>query len=360
MTAPTFRSEGPVLVVSGELSLATVAQARKTETPQAGEIRLEEITRLDTAGAWLLLEVARRAGGAEITGATEAQAALIGAVRDSLPEDAAPEPPGSLRDGLVGLGHLVWDTGREFLGLISALGRFMAETLRLLGAPGRLRATSLVHHMQAAGLEAVPIVTLMSFLIGVVVAFQGSTQLERFGAEIFVVDLIAISVLRELGILLTAIIVAGRSASAFTASIGSMKMREEVDALRALGLDPEAVLVVPRVLALVLTLPLLGILSNIAGLAGGAVMAWVDLGITPAAFANRVAEETGTWHLAVGLIKAPVFAMIIGLVGCRNGMRVGGDADSLGRLTSASVVTAIFLVIAADAVFSIFFAVVGV
>ncbi len=214
--------------------------------------------------------------------------------------------------------------------------------------------------MQEIGLNAIPIVSLMAFLIGVVMAFQGAVQLRQFGAEVFVVDLIAISVLRELGILLTAIIVAGRSGAAFTAAIGSMKMREEIDAMQTLGLDPIEVLVLPRVLALVIVLPILGFVADVMGLLGGAVMSWIELGVSPGMFQTRLYDSVDVWHYAVGLIKAPFFAGIIGIVGCYEGMKVGGDAESLGRLTSTSVVLSIFLVIVADAMFSIFFAVVGV
>jgi len=191
-------------------------------------------------------------------------------------------------------------------------------------------------------------------------AFQGAVQLRQFGAEVFVVDLIAISVLRELGILLTAIIVAGRSGAAFTAAIGSMKMREEIDAMQTLGLDPIEVLVLPRVLALIFVLPLLGFVADVMGLFGGAMMSWIELGVSPGMFQTRLYESVDVWHYAVGLIKAPFFAVIIGIVGSYEGMKVGGDAESLGRLTSTSVVLSIFLVIVADAMFSIFFAVVGV
>jgi phospholipid/cholesterol/gamma-HCH transport system permease protein len=206
----------------------------------------------------------------------------------------------------------------------------------------------------------VPIVALMAFLIGVVLAFQGSAQLRQFGAEVFVVDLIAISILRELGILLTSIIVAGRSGSAFTASIGSMKMREEIDAMRTLGLDPVTILVVPRVLALILMLPALGFIADISGLIGGAMMSWIELGVSPAVFQTRLVNNTDVWHFNFGMIKAPFFALIIGIIGCYQGMKVGGDAESLGRLTSASVVLSIFMVIVMDALFSVFFAVVDV
>ena len=223
-----------------------------------------------------------------------------------------------------------------------------------------MRWTPLVHHMQATGLDAVPIVSLMAFLIGVVLAFQGAVQLRQFGAEVFVVELIAISILRELGILLTAIIVAGRSGAAFTSAIGSMKMREEIDAMRTLGLDPVEVLVVPRVLALIITLPILGFVADMAGLIGGALMAWVELGVSPGAFRTRLNETVGVWNYAIGLIKAPFFALIIGIVGCHQGFAVEGNAESLGRLTSRSVVISIFSVILADAVFSVFFSLVGV
>ncbi|CUH34977.1 putative phospholipid ABC transporter permease protein MlaE [Jannaschia seosinensis] len=359
---PSAQVAGDTLTLSGDLTIDVIASVPTDAARDVARIVLDGVTRFDTAGAWLVVQMSRREGedAIEVSGATPAQAKLIETVRDiDAPPQAAPERR-LLRDGIVAFGHAIWDAVRDLLELTAFFGRILVELGRLLRHPGRARLTPLVYHMQAAGLNAAPIVTLMSLLIGVVVAFQGSAQLERFGAEIFVVDLIAISILRELGILLTAIIVAGRSASAFTAAIGSMKMREEVDALRILGLDPVTVLVLPRILALVLTLPILAILADVAGLAGGAAMAWIDLGITPRAFVVRIADGTSPWHLAVGLIKAPVFALIIGLVGCRNGLEVGGDADSLGRLTSSSVVTSIFLVIAADAVFSIFFALLGV
>jgi len=225
--------------------------------------------------------------------------------------------------------------------------------------PRRWRVTSLVYHMQEAGLNAAPIVALMAFLIGVVLAFQGSAQLRQFGAEVFVVDLIAISVLRELGILLTAIIVAGRSASAFTAAIGSMKLSEEIDAMKTLGLDPIEVLVLPRMLALLIMLPILGLVADLMGLVGGAMMSWIELGISPGMFRARL-EATDVWHFLVGAIKAPFFAVIIGITGGYCGMQVESSAESLGRMTSKSVVIAIFVVIIVDALFSIFFAELGV
>jgi phospholipid/cholesterol/gamma-HCH transport system permease protein len=266
----------------------------------------------------------------------------------------------TLADRFEAIGRLAVSSVQKAMALVGFLGQVVATIMGLVVRPSRIRWTAIVHHMQQVGLNAVPIVSLMAFLIGVVLAFQGAAQLRQFGAEVFVVDLIAISILRELGILLTAIIVAGRSGSAFTAAIGSMKMREEIDAMRTLGLDPVEVLVVPRVVALIIMLPVLGVIANLAGLVGGAMMSWIELGVSPGVFQSRLASNTGVWHLGVGMLKAPFFALIIGIVGCFEGMQVKGNAESLGHLTSTSVVLSIFLVITADAMFSIFFAVMGV
>jgi phospholipid/cholesterol/gamma-HCH transport system permease protein len=223
-----------------------------------------------------------------------------------------------------------------------------------------LRLTPLVFHMEKVGLNALPIVGLISFLIGVVLAYQGATQLQKFGAEVFVVDLIGVSVLREIGILLTAIVVAGRSGSAFTAQIGSMKVNEEVDAMRTLGLDPIQVLVIPRTLALVLMLPLLAFFSDIMGLLGGGLMAWSVLDVSPGQFIERLNGSIGMWTFWVGIIKAPVFGLLIALVGCYEGLQVANSAESVGSRTTRSVVESIFLVMIVDAVFSIFFAYIGI
>jgi phospholipid/cholesterol/gamma-HCH transport system permease protein len=331
---------------------------------QAQSIDITGLVQMDTAGAWFLVDLqGQMPQGAEAAfiGASDAQAQLIEAVRQNMPADAAiASKPAMVTDYLESLGRRVQTAGRNGVELISFLGQVIATLGRVLWRPRQLRLTSVVHHCQEVGVQAVPIVALMAFLIGVVLAFQGSAQLRQFGAEVFVVDLIAISILRELGILLTAIIVAGRSGSAFTAAIGSMKMREEIDAMRTLGLDPVAVLIVPRVLALLLMLPALGLIANVSGLIGGAMMSWIELGVSPAVFQSRLVSNTDVWHFNVGMIKAPFFALIIGIIGCYQGMKVGGDAESLGRLTSASVVMAIFMVIVADALFSIFFAIVGV
>jgi phospholipid/cholesterol/gamma-HCH transport system permease protein len=278
-----------------------------------------------------------------------------------MPEpEARPAPRRGLRANVEALGETMVGLGAALLEFTGMLGLFVARLGAVVVRPRALRLTALVAHCEDVGLRAVPIVALMAFLIGVVLAFQGSAQLRQFGAEVFVVDLIAVSILRELGILLTAIIVAGRTASAFTAAIGSMKMRQEIDAMRTLGIDPGQALILPRILALTLMLPILGLIANAAGLFGGALMSWLELGISPAMFVTRLTEGTSVWHVVVGLSKAPVFAVLIGVIGCQAGMRVGDTAESLGRMTSSAVVAAIFAVILADALFSIFFQRVGV
>lgn len=361
-------ASGPQLTLGGELTLATVTQARSDfgRIDPRGRTRLDlsGLSRLDTAGAWALCRLGRRfdeAGGVlTLHGAPPAMEQLVETVERAMPTpETGPPAARGLVAWLDALGRAVAGLGLSFLGFAGFLGLFLARLGRAVLRPREFRFTSFVHQCEEVGLKAVPIVALMAFLIGVVLAFQGAAQLRQFGAEVFVVDLIAISVLRELGILLTAIIVAGRTASAFTAAIGTMKMREEIDAMRTLGLDPAMVLFVPRILALVVMLPILGLIANVAGLVGGGLMSWIELGISPAMFRTRLIEGTELSHLVVGMVKAPVFAVIIGIVGCRSGMQVESNAESLGRQTSKSVVAAIFIVILADALFSIFFAEVG-
>ena len=329
-------------------------------TSKRATLDLSGIEALDTAGAWLIRQAAKTLteGGIAVAfaGADRRASALletVGAV-DQTP-DAARKLPPSFEELLERLGfHTAFAVreARNFLGFFGlTIETFAGVALR----PSRFRFTSFIFHLEAVGLNALPIVGLISFLIGVVMAYQGASQLRFFGAEIFVVDLVAISVLREIGILLTAIVVAGRSGSAFTAQIGTMKLREEVDAMRTLGLDPVEVLVLPRIAALVVALPILCFFSDIMGLLGGPLMAWVNLDISPQTFVTRVQDRIPIRHFWVGMTKAPVFAAMIGLVGCYQGLRVKGDAGSVGRLTTRSVVQAIFLVIVVDAIFSIFF-----
>lgn len=357
-----------VVRIAGSLSLNTATKFRNhlASLPASRRMAVDigAVDRFDTAGAWVLVDCEQRfaaSGGAlEVRNMTAEAALLLESVRSAMPKrEAAPPPPRGLAALLERTGRAIVAGTTLLLELTGYLGLFFARLARSIRHPAEFRLTALVAHSEDVGFRAVPIVGLMSFLIGIVLAFQGSAQLRQFGAEVFVVDLIAISILRELGILLTAIIVAGRTASAFTAAIGSMKMREEIDAMRTLGLDPASVLFVPRILALLFMLPILGLIANLMGLLGGALMSWIELGISPSMFRTRLIEGTDIAHVFVGLVKAPVFALIIGVVGCHAGMQVKGNAESLGRMTSNAVVTAIFAVIVADALFSIFFAQIG-
>ena len=328
-------------------------------------VDLAEVERLDTAGAWLLyrtLKESRETGArAEYAGLSPAHAAMLDTVAaNDRPREIEPPQSSALVTLLDRLGRGALDVVEEAKQQIAFLGLILATLARSLRHPSRLRIVPLVHHMEKVGLNALPIVGLISFLIGVVLAYQGATQLQRFGAEIFVVNLIAVSVLREIAILLTAIVVAGRSGSAFTAEIGSMVVNEEVDAMRTLGLDPIEVLVLPRVLALVITLPLLAFFADMMGLFGGMLMCWGALDISPGLFLERLQGAVSLWSFWVGIIKAPVFAFLIAMVGCLEGLRVTRSAESVGQQTTRSVVTGIFLVMVVDAIFSIFFAAVGV
>ncbi|MEY8839065.1 MlaE family lipid ABC transporter permease subunit [Cribrihabitans sp. XS_ASV171] len=361
--------DGPVLRCAGRMltrSLDAVEKSFAEARPRGDTIRLDlsEMDAMDTGGAWLIADLIRRleSGGAkvEVEGAASPHAALLETVMENLPEAPPDEGPAQgFLPWLERLGEGVVDAGKNSLSILSFFGETLVKLFGALIRPWRLRWPALVSQMQVVGFSAVPIVALMGFLIGVVLAFQGATQLRQFGAEVFVVELIAISVLRELGILLTAIIVAGRSGSAFTASVGAMKVQEEIDAMRTLSLDPIEVLVIPRVLALVLMLPILGFVANLAGLFGGALMSWIDLGVSPGMFFTRL-QDISIWHLAIGMIKAPFFAVIIGIVACWQAFQVGGSSESVGRRTTASVVQSIFAVIVMDALFSIFFAQMGV
>jgi phospholipid/cholesterol/gamma-HCH transport system permease protein len=358
-----------LLVLTGNARVGDVEALRRDLSSglQAQQVTVDiaGLLALDTAGAWAIADLEAHVLGAggqfALIGATPAQDALIAAVRENMAaEDVAPEPRADPLDRIAALGQGTWEVMKSILLALSFLGEVIAGIGRVILHPSRLRVTSLVNHMETTGWQAIPIVAVMAFLIGVVLAFQGAVQLSQFGAEIFVVELISISILRELGILLTAIIVAGRTGAAFTAAIGSMKMREEIDAMRTLGLDPIEVLVVPRVLAMIIVLPLLGVIANLAGIFGGALMSWIELGVSPGMFRARLASAVAPWNYGVGMIKAPFFALIIAVVGCYQGMQVGGNAESLGRLTSKSVVVAIFTVILVDALFSVFFSIMGV
>ncbi len=260
------------------------------------------------------------------------------------------------REGLLGkLGRWTFDQGIEARGAVDFFGRIVTVFGAAFMRPKALRVPSLVRHIYETGITAIPIVSLIAFLISVIVAYLGAQQLSRFGANIYVVDLVTISVLREMGVLLTAIIVAGRSGSAFAAEIGAMQLNEETDALRAMGINPVEVLVVPRILALVIALPLLTIIADAMGLAGGGLLSLLNLHIPLPQFTSRLRESLAPTTFWAGLIKAPIFALIIGMVGTYRGMEVRESARELGRLTTVAVVQSIFMVIFADALFAVLF-----
>lgn len=266
-----------------------------------------------------------------------------------------PAPPPDLEEVVGKLGRWVVLQGTEARGVVGFFGRIVTVIGEVFSRPRALRPSSLARHLYETGVTAIPIVALIAFLISVIVAYLGAQQLTRFGADIFVVDLVTISVLREMGVLLTAIIVAGRSGSAFAAEIGVMQLNEETDALRAMGMNPIEMLVVPRVLALVIALPLLTVIADAMGLAGGGLLSLLKLHIPLPQFTSRLRESLAPTTFWAGLIKAPVFALLIGMVGTYRGMQVRESARELGRLTTVAVVQAIFLVILADALFAILF-----
>jgi phospholipid/cholesterol/gamma-HCH transport system permease protein len=311
---------------------------------------------LDTAGGWLLhrtvAELERAGREVTLAGLKPEHEALLGIIRANAVERAAPPAePGWLES----LGRRTRRAWQQALGMLAFAGECTVAALRSVLRPSRIRWRTILHNVQTAGFEALPITGLLSFLMGVVIAYQGAEQLRRYGANIFIADLVGLSMLRELGPLLTAIIVAGRSGSAYAAQIGTMKVTEEIDALRTIGVPPLELLVLPKLLALAIALPLLTVFADILGVLGGMVMAQTQLGVGFVEFLDRFDDAVKLSSYLVGLGKAPVFAAIIALVGCYQGFQVSGSADSVGRQTTVSVVQAIFLVIVTDALFSVVF-----
>ena len=366
------RGRGLRLVAAGDWVVPEVPrldrELRRIDTAGMRDATIDAtaIDRLDTAGAWLLLRTKRQLeeAGLKVGPVTtsERYASLLDTIgREYSFTPIAAIPPGRSFEALlerIGRGTVhVLVQGYALLGF---LGRITVETIEAVVLPRReLPFPALVHQIEETGLTAMPILGLLSFLLGVVIAYQGAGQLKRFGADVYTVDLFGVSVLREIAGLIAAIVVAGRSGSAFTAQIGTMRVNEEIDAMETIGLNVAEVLVLPRVLALMISLPLLTFFADVMGVIGGAVMCYFDLGITIPQFLRQFEAGIDLQTLAVGLIKAPVFAFIIGLVGCFEGLRVERNAASVGKLTTRSVVESIFLVIVFDAGFSILFSVIG-
>jgi len=328
------------------------------------DIDMGGVERLDTFGAWLLERLQRafsaRGCDTQITGMKEDYRALIDEVHAVKPEAAgARRAKGSLASLLHAVGESVAAVGHTFGRFVNMLGTLTVALLRVLLHPRRFRLTSMVHQLDNVGWRAVPIILLITFLIGCIIAQQGIFHFRKFGADIYVVDMVGILVLREIGVLIVCIMVAGRSGSAYTAELGAMKMREEIDALRTMGFDPIEVLILPRVIALVIGVPILTFLGSMAALYGGGLVCWLYGGINPDIFLDRLKEAISLDHFKVGMIKAPFMALVVGVVACVEGLAVRGSAESLGLQTTASVVESIFLVIVMDGLFAIFFASIG-
>jgi phospholipid/cholesterol/gamma-HCH transport system permease protein len=340
------------------------AKSRSRRRISSVALDVARVERLDTFGAWLIERLLRAWGarGCETTlvGLPDNYRGLIDELHH-VNRAVRPEPTrrAALPRVLEDIGHTVVEVGRDIRSLAQMLGAIAVSFARIVAWPVNFRFTSMVHHLDHVGWRAVPIILLITFLIGCIIAQQGIFHFRRFGADIFVVDMVGILVLREIGVLIVCVMVAGRSGSAYTAELGSMKMREEVDALRTMGFDPIEVLVLPRILALIVAVPLLTFLGSMAALYGGGLVCWLYGGIQPEVFLSRLREAISLDHFQVGIIKAPFMGLVIGTVACAEGMQVRGSAESLGLQTTASVVKAIFLVIVLDGLFAIFFAALG-
>lgn len=353
------------IAVSGALTLAQVADIERQLAQLPASLdgwswQLGGVDRLDSAGALCLWQAARTRGVDRETlraaGMRDDIATMFDLVTQAEEEFGLPAAESESWTRLLArVGEAVDNIWKDAVALLGFVGLTLQTLGGVLIGRRRLRWTATVHHMEQTGFDAVPIVALLSFLVGAVVAFLGATVLRDFGASIFTVELVSFSFLREFGVLLTAILLAGRSGSAFTAQIGAMKSREELDAMRALGLDPVELLVVPRLLALLLMLPALTFVAMLSGLVGGLLVGSMALDISPGMFISRLHEMTEVRHFYVGMVKAPVFAFLIAVVGCLEGLKVAGSAESVGKHTTSSVVQAIFLVILFDAMFAIFF-----
>lgn len=328
------------------------------------KIDMTDVRELDTLGAWLFEKMSRRAlesgHSATVVGAAARYAGLIDDVQQvnrHKTVSLTAQNPALAR--LEVIGRSTFSATEDVSVFLQMLGALASAMFGIVRRPRSLRVKSLVYHLHQVGWQAIPIIALVTFLIGAIIAQQGIFHFRKFGAQSYVVDLVGILVLREIGVLIVAIMVAGRSGSAYTAELGSMKMREEIDALSTMGLDPVEVLILPRIIALVCALPILAFIGSMAALYGGGLVAWFYGGMSPATFIARLHEAVSVTHFEVGLIKAPFMALMIGIVASSEGLRVKGSAESLGKQTTISVVKSIFLVIVLDGIFAVFFASIG-
>ncbi|MBS0244557.1 MAG: ABC transporter permease, partial [Proteobacteria bacterium] len=366
LTRDTSSDDRCVLIASGAWTAiggATLERAVEEAIANyrhCGSIVLDmgRVDHIDTYGAWLIERLARQAATTgqtlSVTDLADRFTGLVGALH-AVPDAPAKAPEvATLLAPIGGLGRSSEAFLRDLEGGLNLLGAVGVALLATMRRPWTLRATSLVHHLDRVAWQAVPIVLLITFLIGGIIAQQGFFHFRKFGADLYVVDMVGILVLREIGVLLVAIIVAGRSGSSYTAELGSMKMLEEIDAIRTMGLDPVCVLILPRVLALVIALPALTFLGSMAALYGGGLVASFYGDMAPTIFIERLREAISLTHFKVGILKAPFMALVIGVVACAEGLKVKGSASSLGLQTTASVVKSIFLVIVLDGLFAIY------
>jgi phospholipid/cholesterol/gamma-HCH transport system permease protein len=331
---------------------------------RAESIDMHGVSAFDTFGAWQLARLSRalKSKGRELTiiGLPDRYLRLFSAVRESSERaDQIQSKPRFAFTGLAAMGETMAGAWQSLLLLLNMVGALCAAAFRAILKPSTFRLTSTVHQLDRVAWQAIPIVVLITFLIGAIIAQQGFFHFRKFGADDYVVDMVGILVLREIGVLIVAIMVAGRSGSSYTAELGSMKMREEIDALRTMGFDPVDVLILPRVVALVIGLPILTFIGSMSALYGGELVAWLYGGMSPEIFVARLKEAISLTHFKVGMIKAPFMAFVIGIVACTEGFKVAGSAESLGLQTTSSVVTSIFLVIVLDGLFAVFFASIG-
>jgi phospholipid/cholesterol/gamma-HCH transport system permease protein len=368
MPAPADFVEEPLpdgshaLRFSGVLAIASIGELDKRLGALQGPITqldLTNIEHIDTVGAWLIYRTARD-HDAQVIGADRDAERLISAVGgvDEKPPALVPRT-NPLLWFVNEVGEGITEAFTTLLEFVGFIGQCIKAVFELILNPRRFRLNAVVQHFDMVGVRALGIVGLMSFLIGIVIAQQGAVQLRQFGAEVFTVNLVGRLTLRELGILMTAIMVAGRSGSAFAAQIGTMKITEEIDAMRTIGVVPTEALVIPRMLATIIMMPLLGIYASIMAIIGGGLLCWFALEIPPATFVQRIREVTPITDFYVGMVKAPVFGAIIAMAGCFQGMRVQGNSEEVGLKTTAAVVQAIFLVIVLDAFFAVFFSSIG-
>ena len=347
--------------IRGTLTITRAASIQREidAEPDPLTFDLSGVERMDTVGAWLVYRAVRDRGAKVVEASDEAKSLLDQVAEFDKPAQVRPEEGPSFFRALSELGEWIVESGRTLVGLLGFFGATLIGMINVFSRPKRFRWNAVVQRFDVVGVRALGIIGLMSFLIGIVIGQQGAVQLQQFGAEIYTINLIGRITIRELGTLMTAIMVAGRSGSSFAAQLGTMKITEEIDAMRTIGVSPVEALVIPRMIAAVVMMPLLSFWAMLTALIGGGLFVWLSLGIPPLTYIQRLGEVVPVTDLWVGLIKAPVFGFIIALAGCFQGMLVESNSEEVGLRTTTAVVQSIFLVIVIDSVFAVFFSSIG-